>query len=715
LAGELVLATDAVGTTTDGCDPLTNAADLVGKIALVDRGNCQFGTKVLAMEEAGAIAVIVCNNTDDNEEAGLIFAMNPGVDGDQVTIPAVMISLNNCNTIKMDLPGVTVSFENGIPNPGPTGRDSDFDNGVIVHEYTHGISTRLTGGRLQSGCLSSQDQDEQAGEGWSDWFALVMTTTSENFADEPRGIGTYANGQSPAGGGIREYPYTRDMTINEHTYADVTSVSVPHGVGSIFCATLWDMYWNLVDEYGFDDDIFAGTGGNNIAMQLVIDGMKLQPCLPNFIEARDAIIEADEANNNGANYCLIWETFARRGIGASAQDGGVEAFDLPFDCPPAYRVVKTGPEAVTAGENITYNLSIVNGRSETIADAVVTDRIPAGTIYVEGSATCDVSVDGQELTFNLGQATPGAEFDCSYELATDPGLGSRINFEDRVPNGGMWDFANDGSNENNFTLRVNDAYTGILSFIARNYEERSDMFLVLEEPVTLEGTSPGMTFWHQYFTETDVDGGVVEISADGGTTWEDVGADNIPVNGYTTTLASTDNPLAGRPAFSGSSEWIRSMLDLSAYAGQTVLVRFRFGSNSGGARLGWIIDDITVFDDLNYLENTACTDNDGEELCSTVITVVNTDLNSNTLEINQTRSLELYPNPVQETLTVSLAETITETVEVALLGTDGKVLQSQQFSQFQQTELDLSNLPAGIYLLRFQTETDVTTRRVVKQ
>jgi len=53
-------------------------------------------------------------------------------------------------------------------------RDGDFDNGVIVHEYGHGISNRLAGGPSTSGCLSN---DEQMGEGWSDWFGLVLLTT----------------------------------------------------------------------------------------------------------------------------------------------------------------------------------------------------------------------------------------------------------------------------------------------------------------------------------------------------------------------------------------------------------------------------------------------------------------------------------------------------------------------------------------------------------
>jgi hypothetical protein len=71
-------------------------------------------------------------------------------------------------------------------------------------------------------------------------------------------------------------------------------------------------------------------------MQLVIDGMKLQGCSPGFIDGRDAILQADVLANDGANQCLIWEVFAKRGLGWSASQGSsasrsdqTEAFDLP--------------------------------------------------------------------------------------------------------------------------------------------------------------------------------------------------------------------------------------------------------------------------------------------------------------------------------------------------------------------------------------------------
>jgi hypothetical protein len=215
---------------------------------------------------------------------------------------------------------------------------SDLDNGIICHEYGHGVSNRLTGGPNTASCLGNA---EQMGEGWSDYIGLMLTMKSTDTGPQSRGIGNYVLGNPVTGAGIRQYPYTTNMAVNPHTYGDVPSVVAPHGLGSVWCAMLWEMTWALVDQYGFDADFYNGTGGNNIALQLVMDGMKLQPCSPGFVDGRDAILLADQINNGGANQCLIWAAFAKRGLGIGASQGssnsttdGVEDFNTPCFCDP---------------------------------------------------------------------------------------------------------------------------------------------------------------------------------------------------------------------------------------------------------------------------------------------------------------------------------------------------------------------------------------------
>jgi hypothetical protein len=179
------------------------------------------------------------------------------------------------------------------------------------------------------------------GEGWGDFLALVFTAMPADLDTDARGIAPYLEGQPPAGGGIRNYPYSTDLVVNPLTYDDISSLNQPHGVGEVWAASLWEMYWKLVDQDGFDTDLYAGTGGNNLALQLVIDAMKLQPCSPTFVTGRDALLTADANANSGANECLIWEAFAKRGVGLNASDGGsaatlsvTEDFDVPLTCLP---------------------------------------------------------------------------------------------------------------------------------------------------------------------------------------------------------------------------------------------------------------------------------------------------------------------------------------------------------------------------------------------
>ncbi|WP_241492545.1 M36 family metallopeptidase [Lacinutrix himadriensis] len=253
---------------------------------------------------------------------------NAGLGGDSVNAQAQDGSAT-CNAF----------FSTPVDGTNPTmrmhvcnSRDSDIDNGVIIHEYGHGISNRLTGGSLV-GCLANT---EQMGEGWSDFYGLLLTMKSGDTGEDSRPIGTWLLGESASGLGFRTYPYSTLLTTNPHTYDDIKTEVIPHGIGSVWTAMLWDMTWSLIEDQGFDANFYTGTGGNNIALNLVTQGLILQPCSPGFIDGRDAILAADQTLYGGAYQCLIWEAFAKRGLGFSASQGssssrsdGTEAFDLP--------------------------------------------------------------------------------------------------------------------------------------------------------------------------------------------------------------------------------------------------------------------------------------------------------------------------------------------------------------------------------------------------
>ncbi|MDC8005945.1 T9SS-dependent M36 family metallopeptidase [Aureisphaera galaxeae] len=331
----VVIDDDSGGTSSDpndACDVITNGTDLNGKIAILNRGSCEFGTKALNAQNAGAIAVIVKYIPTDGG-AVYPFEMAPGADGGSVTIPAFLVPEAVGDAIIADI-NANGPLNGTIDGTNVGGFvDGDLDNEIIIHEYAHGVSNRFTGGPVNVSCLNNT---EQMGEGWSDYLALVMTMQTGDTGADIRGLASYAS-QNPAG--IRPTAYSTDMAINGATYGDIGGLSIPHGVGYVWATMLWDMTWAFVDQYGFDPDIYNGTGGNNIAFQLVMDGMKLQVCSPGFVDGRDAILQADQLANAGANQCLIWEVFANRGLGASADQGsagsvvdGTEAFDLPSEC-----------------------------------------------------------------------------------------------------------------------------------------------------------------------------------------------------------------------------------------------------------------------------------------------------------------------------------------------------------------------------------------------
>lgn len=108
------------------------------------------------------------------------------------------------------------------------------------------------------------------------------------------------------------------------------------------------------------------------------------------------------------------------------------------------------------------------------------------------------------------------------------------------------------------------------------------------------GQSPLLEFWTRYGIEAGWDGGIVQISTDGGQVWTTL----VPNGGYPSTLAHTGNA-CGIPlnsgAFTGTNlNWSQQQIDLGAYAGQTVNLRWRFGTDGGQIAEGWWIDDIRV-------------------------------------------------------------------------------------------------------------------------
>ena len=485
---------------------------------------------------------------------------------------------------------------------GSPNRDGDVDNGVVVHEFGHGISNRLTGGG-SGACLGNA---EQMGEGWSDYYALMFTqdwstaTLSTGF-NSPRGIGTYALFQPTTGVGIRSQRYCTDFAVNNKVYL-ASLPAAPHNRGEIWCATLWDMTWNIINQNGvINPNLYnlAGGGGNAIALRLVTEGLRLQQCNPGFISGRNAILAADQALYGGTYSCAIWEAFRRRGMGAFASEGSTNSVtDQIVDfTPPVTLGASVSAPTIPEGSNLTYTNSLTT--CSALSGYTLRDTLPNNVTYVSGGT---YDAPNRVVSFAVNQAAgttnypfvvnvnPGSYFP-PISLINETVAGATIPATwttNATPAANIWTVVNTQS------------HSAPNAFFVQNLAVAGDQRLETTSAIALPANSyPKLSFWGAYNTEDGWDGGVVEISTNGGGTWSDLGPYMIQ-GAYNGGLgAAPTNALSGRSAFTGTSAgFINTIINLSSFAGQSVKIRFRFGSDDNTAGptnpTGWWVDDITL-------------------------------------------------------------------------------------------------------------------------
>lgn len=323
---------------------------------------------------------------------------------------------NNSNFLPTEdgIPGRMQMFIFDGPLPD---RDGDLDAEIICHEYTHGLTGRLIGG----GTLEIWNlQTRGLLEGWSDFYPLALLSEPTDDPNACYPMVGYASHmfydlEENYYYGIRIYPYTTDLNKHPLTFKDIDPLQAdPHiGIptsplnyndptdfytqGSLWCAALWECRANLVDNLGWDE-------GNYVALQLVTDGLKLTPPNPNFIEARDAILQADEISYGGANRNELWFGFAKRGLGVNALAppsdttvGVVEDFDVPPD------VVVSPPDGI-------LEISISPANNATVRGGTAT---PVFVRVRDGSGVTNATVAGlvnglTQLAFNNRGTLPDA-------------------------------------------------------------------------------------------------------------------------------------------------------------------------------------------------------------------------------------------------------------------------------------------------------------------
>ncbi len=729
VTGELVWVQDEVEnpTNADACEQIINAAALQGKIAVVERGGCEFGWKALQVQNAGAIGMICINYNDDS------YTMNPATYGSHVHIPVILLGLTDSKRLRPYAhQGVIVSLVDPGAQ-GPSALDSDFDNGLIIHEYGHGISNRLIGGP-NTECLYNA---EQMGEGWSDFFTLAITTQPGQKGTDPRGFGTYGVQEPPTGKGLRLCPYSTDMNVAPLTYGDLAAAQEEHDLGQVWGCMLWDMYWALVDRYGWSQDFYDLTSGNNRAIRLVMEGMRNVACNPGFVDARDAILAADEVLYQGQDICILWQVFARRGLGFSADQGSPwnagdqrEAFDIPASCRDDMDIAKSMTPVIDPGEDIQVSIQVSNYKNETATEVVVTDQIPDGATYKINSSNFPVSVQGNELRFTVGTLPVDADTTVRYTLQSSPERPSISFFEDSVTEETrhLWNVYSLGDiTAHTWALSgVPGAHSGDLSWNATEFSDRSRQILELNPDAYLfhvSGFRPALRFYHRYQNQDGNSGGIVEVKEAGQLSWRSTSGLFLR-HGYTTGINYLTFLAPDMRGFSGTNgiPFEDSYVDLRPWSGKDIQIRFRFGTNEdSGEGFGWLIDDIAFLDLVSYNGEACVTTGQGDMECTiapddgTIVSAQPAPTSSVTAD--HAAGLMVYPNPAVEQIQIHLDRVMDHPLLYTLYAVDGQVMKQGQLSVPESGEyrLAIHDVLPGFYLLQIMTGKDFYTGKVVIQ
>ncbi len=647
VTADVVLVIDPTAPVNDGCEtPFTNAASLPGKIALIDRSaTCTYPVKVKNAQNAGAVGVIIANTS--------LGTINMTGTDATITIPVLSISVSNGNTIKSALTSGPVNAR--LVRAIAVNHDGTIDNQIVAHEWGHYISNRLIGNA--SGLIAGQSRG--MGEGWGDFTAMIMTVKPEDAVvpSNPNYNGVYAlaayaviNNLVPDNSyyyGIRRLPYSSDFAKNALTFKHVTNgVALPvgpptafgasgannaevHNAGEVWCSMLWECYSSLLRDTG---RLTFDQARTRMRDYLVASYKMTQPTAPTFTEGRDAVLAAAYAGDF-ADYTLFCAAFAKRGcgIGAVSPDrfsttnaGATESFvcggDIALtDASLVDDVLSCDTDGyLDSGEIGTLSVTLKNVGSTTLSATTGTVSstngnvsFPAGNTINFASSTPYSSVSGSVQVQLAGAGQQVIDLKIDYN---DPGLliaGPRTftqnsygnvddapsasdDFEERSPN---WTYSgNTPVTADRVWRRLELTGTSHVLY-GPDAGSPSDMFAISPPMLVGPGTF-SFTFQHAFQFEdatTSFDGGVIEITNNGGGIWTDIGASAVPTyNG--TVSANPNNPLTGRPAFVRTSSGYPTLnlctVSLGGtYANQTVQVRFRIGTDDLLGLAGWRVDN----------------------------------------------------------------------------------------------------------------------------
>ncbi|MEC4728896.1 rhombosortase-dependent M36 family metallopeptidase [Shewanella sp. D64] len=723
ISGDVVRITDDTAPTSDGCEAAVNGAELAGKIAIIDRGACNFTQKAKNAQDAGAIAVLIANNSGTDEPAPM------GGSDDDVKIPSMGLSLNDGAKIyaKLDAAeNVTISMFNQKPY-----KASSWDNAIVAHEWGHYISNRLVGNA--SGLINQQGRS--MGEGWGDFHALLLISEEDDalIAGNELFQKAYA-AVSYVGSfytGIRNYPYSTDMEINPLTFANVElgngtgadrdGNAEVHDAGEPWAAMLWDSYVALIN-----DERHTFSEARSLMMDYLVSGYKMTPIAPTYTEARDAILAAAFANDV-KDYELILGAFARRGMGLGAvsperfdtkHNGVVESFKTKLatfsvsehNLNTNYEGMTTGycsnDNILDKGETGTVSFTVANRGSEDFESIEGVVEVTSGhdvTFANEGKVSFAAvpkfgEATSTPLEFTLNDAGVAEEVELKitfpelteeveaseYKLSTVVNMDfvakeaqSNMSTSDMEDYSGLVDLKEmilSGGELAEGTSMLDGTYASFFPvdsqymFIANNGFASDVAFET--KPVTVGYAGDFTVSWFQYYEIEDAyDGGVVELSING-SDWTDVTkvGGTFEGAGYDGELADL---LPGRSAFTGVMPWPGGTETVNfgtALNGNEVKFRFRIVSDTNTNSFGWIVDNVTF---KNISSDVFHTQVAGDSLaCDNRLPSVTTVASAESVKEGEAVTLTATAVDANEADTLTYIWTQTSGTEATLTGAD---------------------------------------------
>ena len=409
------------------CSPLTNAAQVAGKIVLIARGGdnggaaCGFDQKQAAAVAAGAVGVLIWNKTNG--------AFGPGFGTGAVSLPgkAPVGNLFIDNT-RGGLLDTAVGAGTVTAHMSRAAKDLDgaLDLGIVSHEWGHYIQHRL----IAQGGQDFSQQGSGMGEGWSDFHALLFMVREEDKQvagndnwQGAYGVGNYASfvfNQDERWFGIRRATYSADPASNHTTFRfihdSVTQAQVGfpwlggvgenpaevHNIGEIWAAMLFDCYVSMLRNHPFAE-------AQSLMKDYIVASYKVTPFAPTFVEARDALLQVVAANSL-EDYDRFGQAFAGRGLGIGAV------------APPRGSTNMAGlTESTVWGNNLSVeSVAIVDGSTNCDGDGVL-DPGETGAVAVTVRNIGKSTLTG--TTASATSSTTGVTFPS----------GASVNFPDIAP------------------------------------------------------------------------------------------------------------------------------------------------------------------------------------------------------------------------------------------------------------------------------------------